>query len=430
MNPKQILEEQLAEYLKKTPGTGRIMKQIQDKYRSFGRFSGVIPMVLTKEEGEFLNGILKKHYRQGDLVKLSVKSVVKAFQQTRFAEADFMKACELYFEEPLITKKEKRIDAMEQRQLFFAELLEECPRGKVREWLSKIVQGELQAGSDYVAGLYRKNPELFKGYIHQLADIHLLLEGGLKTSLPILAAEATKDPHALDKDRELYRLLVSLLSWEQEIPQPNNQFRMQTLLYGAGIQPDIGTRTIMTYGLVGIGPEGSRGWENFRENLEPLTLSLKNLERVTEIRPYREGNPVIAVENPAVFMYLIQMEKELTVICTSGQLHWLDHRVIEILLQNPRQVLIYSGDIDPEGLLIADKIWAGYPDQVKLVGYEKEVYHRSLADRTIGLKRLRQLEKLRNPILQELAREIQAIKKPGYQEYVIEALRRQIGNMR
>lgn len=428
MNPKLTIEEQLAEYLKKTSGTRHILKEIREKYKSLGRLSGVIPLVITKEEGEFLNGLLKKHYQEGDQMGLPVKRFVEAFQQTRFAEADFLKALELFFAEPMITKKEKRIDAMAQRQDYFTELVDECPSGKVREWLSKIVQGEFLAGSDYVEGLYRKKPVLLKGCIRQLAGIQRLLEEGLKTSLPILAAEASKDPHALDRDRELHRLLVQFLSWKQGIPQPNNQYQMQTLLYEAGIQSDIGTRTIMTYGLVGVGTEGSRGWEHFRENLEPLTLSLKNLESVTEIRPYRKGQPVIAVENPAVFMYLIQMKKELSMICTAGQLNWLDHRVIEILLQNPRQVLFYSGDIDPEGLLIADKIWAAYPEQVRLFGYEKDLYHQSLADRTITPKRLRQLGKLRNPLLQELAREIQGTKKPGYQEYVIEALSRQIGS--
>ncbi len=426
MNQRSLLEEELAQYLRVTEGARRIMEGIREKYRSFGRLSGILSLELTASEADFVNGLLKKHYQEGDKAGLPVKRISEAFGQTRFAEADFTKACEIYFGEPLITKKEVRDYADNQQRIYFESLAAECPSKKVREWLTASVDVDSAGGLEYIRILYRKSPILLKAYTHQLARIQRLLEGGLKTSLPILAAEATKDPHALDKDRELYRLLVLFLAWEQEVSPPENQFQLQQLFYRGGIETDIGTRTIMTYGLVGIGAEGSRGWENFRENLEPLTLSLKNLDGIKGIRPYRQGAPVIGVENPAVFMYLIQREKDLSLICTSGQLHSLDYRFIQILLQNPEQRLIYSGDFDPEGLLIADKIWAGYPNQVQLIGYEEELYQQALAEKTISPKRLRQLEKLQNPQLQEFAKAIQHTKKPGYQEYILNQLYKQV----
>ena len=419
MNQRSLLEEELAQYLRVTEGAGRIMEGIREKYRSFGRLSGILSLELTASEADFVNGLLKKHYQEGDKAGLPVKRISDAFGQTRFAEADFTKACEIYFGEPLIAKKEARNNAVNRRRIYFESLVAECPSEKVREWLTVSEDLDSASGLEYIRGLYRKDPVILKTYISHLSEIQRILEGGLKTSLPILAAEATKDPHALDKDRELYRLLVLFLAWDQAVSTPANQFALQQLLYRGGIETDIGTRTVMTYGLVGIGGEGSRGWETFRENLEPLTLSLKNLDGIKEIRPYRQGAPVIGVENPAVFMYLIQREKNLSLICTSGQLNLLDHRLIQILLQNPEQGLIYSGDFDPEGLLIADKIWSGYPNQVQLIGYEKELYQQALAEKTISSKRLRQLEKLQNPQLQEFAKEIQHTKKPGYQEYIL-----------
>ena len=422
MIQRSLPEEELAQYLKNSEGTGRIMDGIREKYRSFGRLSGILSLDLAASEAEFINGLLKKHYREGDKVRLPVKRISDAFSRTRFAEADFVKACEIYFGEPMITKKEARDDADCQWCDYFHSLVEECPSEKVMEWLRSSDDVDSAGGSEYIRILYRKSPILLKGYIHQLAGIQRILEGGLKTSLPILAAEATKDPHALDKDRELYRLLVLFLAWKQAAPLPENQFQLQQLFYRGGIETDIGTRTIMTYGLVGIGKDGSRGWEVFRENLEPLTLSLKNLDGIREIRPYHQGAPVIAVENPAVFMYLVQRDKNLSLICTSGQLHLLDHWFIQILMQNPEQQLIYSGDFDPEGLLIADKIWARHPNQVQLIGYENELYQQALAEKTISPNRLRQLEKLQNPHLQEFAKAIQHTKKPGYQEYIINQL--------
>ena len=426
MNQRSLLEEDLAQYLRSTDGAGRIMEGIREKYRSFGRLSGILSLELTASEADFVNGLLKNHYREGDKAGLPVKKISEAFGQTRFAEADFVKACEIYFGEPLITKKEARDNADNRRHIYFESLVEECPSEKVREWLTASEDVDSAGGLEYIRVLYRKSPTVLKGYIHQLAGIQRILEEGLKTSLPILAAEATKDPHALDKDRDLYRLLVLFLAWKQEVPPPENQFRLQQLFYSAGIEADIGNRTIMTYGLVGIGVDGSRGWEVFRKNLEPLTLSFKNLEGIKEIRPYRQGAPVIAVENPAVFMYLIQQERDFSLICTSGQLHLLDHRFVQILLQNPEQGLIYSGDFDPEGLLIADKIWAGYPNQVQLIGYEEELYLQALAEKTISPKRLRQLENLQNPQLQQFAKVIQHTKKPGYQEYILNQLYKQV----
>lgn len=422
-----MTEEQLTVYLQENPGALRFMQTLWDKYRSFGRFSGTIHLVLTTSEAEFLNGLMKKHYQEGDEVHLSAVKFLRAFDRTRFQGADFLRVCEIFFGKVLETKKEEQVDLLKQKQEFFETLRERYRQCKVGEWLKVLTEGGSTAGSEYLSALYRRNERNVEEYIKYLAKIDELLSAGFHTSLPILAAEATKNPHALDADQELYRLLIYFLSYRYGCRVPQNREATQRLLHQAGIRQDVGTRTIMTYGLKAVGRSGSKGWEQFFRNGEPLVLALKNLEDVVELQAVFGRVPVFTFENPAVFTRIIEQEPSAPCLCTSGQFHTLDHYFIKILLQDPLQKLYYSGDYDPEGLLIADKLWALYPDQVELMGYETDLYNRSLSDQPVSAKRLRQLENLKNPLLRELGEEIKVKQKAGYQEYVVDSLAEKVG---
>jgi hypothetical protein len=90
-----------------------------------------------------------------------------------------------------------------------------------------------------------------------------------------------------------------------------------------------------------------------------------------------------------------------------------------MLVESDTQIY-YSGDIDPEGMLIADKIWKQYPDHLHIWRMSKQDYENSVSEEKIEKKRLGMLELLQNPCLKETAQQVKRIKKAGYQENILQ----------
>ncbi|MGI6751162.1 MAG: TIGR02679 domain-containing protein [Anaerovoracaceae bacterium] len=417
------LNEEMAYYLKGNKGAWRLMDGMREKYRSFGRFSGTLEMVLTGEEADFLNGLMKKHYSQGERIRLSIVKLLGAFEETRFKGFDFLQVCNQYFGYPLETKKDEWREISREMQVFFSELQKQYYGSCVGDWISSLGEETALGGGRFIKSLYRRNPQELKLAVGWLREIESLLEKGLRTSLPILAAEATKNPHALDKDQSLYRILLYFLAHAKGVDFPQELEGVLALFDSAGISVDVGNRTILTYGFNGRTAYGDKGWDRFWKNGEPLTLTMRNLEDVIGIYPVNSQNQMFAFENPALFTRMTELEPVGTFVCTSGQLNMLDHRFLKLLFSNPEHRLYYSGDYDPEGLLIADKLWAEYPNQIVLFGYQKDLYRRSISGNVISEKRLQQLANIENPQLVELAGEMKAIGRAGYQEYVADILK-------
>ncbi len=85
---------------------------------------------------------------------------------------------------------------------------------------------------------------------------------------------------------------------------------------------------------------------------EPLQVSLWNLSKVDKIISKR--NKVFVFENPTVFsevLYRSSKEKP-SIICTYGQVKLASLILLDNLVENGTHIY-YSGDFDPEGLIIA-----------------------------------------------------------------------------
>jgi len=82
----------------------------------------------------------------------------------------------------------------------------------------------------------------------------------------------------------------------------------------------------------------------------------------------------------------------------------------------------YSGDFDPEVILIADKLKSWYGDMLKLWRYSYEDYRSALSDRVANSSRLKQLESVESLQLLPLAQAVKEQKLCGYQEMILEKL--------
>lgn len=89
-------------------------------------------------------------------------------------------------------------------------------------------------------------------------------------------------------------------------------------------------------------------------------------------------------------------------------------------------VLYYSGDFDPEGLLIADRLKDRFGEALHLWRYSLEDYAKTVSERRLTDGRLKQLERLKNETLRQVGRELLKRGYAGYQELLLEDLWRDL----
>ena len=80
----------------------------------------------------------------------------------------------------------------------------------------------------------------------------------------------------------------------------------------------------------------------------------------------------------------------------------------------------YAGDLDPEGLLIGQKLADYYPGAFCFVGMRAEDYRQSMSQESISDRRLKMLERITHPQLAEAAALMRQYRRAGYQELLIQ----------
>ncbi|HWL12431.1 MAG TPA: DUF2399 domain-containing protein, partial [Ureibacillus sp.] len=125
-------------------------------------------------------------------------------------------------------------------------------------------------------------------------------------------------------------------------------------------------------------------------------------------------------ENSSVCSTIMDALPNAPIICTHGQLRAASWRLLDLLVE-ANCTLYYSGDLDPEGLLIADRLKKRYKDQVVLWRMDKKTYEASISSENIS-NRLSKLESLSSPEWSELVSLMREKKRAGYQEAIAESL--------
>lgn len=114
-----------------------------------------------------------------------------------------------------------------------------------------------------------------------------------------------------------------------------------------------------------------------------------------------------------VFSFLVKCFKETkaTILCTSGQLSGAAQRLIRMLCENGTEIY-YSGDMDPEGIGIAEHLWRKYPQNIHIWRMAQQDYIDGLSGEEI-----------------EESYKIQKNGKASYQENLLEKLAQDILRM-
>lgn len=406
--------------LKDNKAYKKILKEILDKYKKLGKLSGIIVLEnLSEEEGLILAPLDYKFYSE-KRGKLSVKKFVQHFSKGKFENIDFTEVLKEYFKDDLITNKEFKDYKQKSREEYFQNILQQFEESKAYKWLINVL-GQKKYGYNIIIKKYEEDRSDLNEVLINIKNAAECLSFSKKSLIPLalFSSKVTKNSHYFDIDKTEGKLLIHCICCLIEESFPTNAEETNEVLYKSGIVRDEVSNSTITFGLRAYVKEQEHmGLKCFLEQKESLQLSIRNFSRLDRI--VAKNNKVFVFENPTVFTAVMENTLELTpsLICTSGQLNISSLMLLDKLVDEGTLVY-YSGDFDPEGLQIADKLKVRYKDKLILWRFCTEDYISirgsvSIKDRESKLLKLQseELFSLRDLMLHQ--------KTAGYQELLID----------
>lgn len=430
MKKDTALDECVA-YFKSDPGFKKVFEQMRKKYVSLGAIGGTLPLrELDTREKQAVSGFLRKDYLSHAGTALRFSDFQKALDSTKFKGIRMEDVLGEYFKEELIPNSQLRSLYEENRNRFFQALSESFDMTHGGAWLEAALSLR-DHGYKTMMQRYDQDPDSLSYEISVVCTAinSLPYLRNEKIRLPVFASSAAADPHALDCDTACGQLFMPALAFHMGCPKPKGARERAELLYKAGILIDEVSNMVLCCGLTAWDNEGRThpGWKGFSDGCEPLQVTLLNLSRLSKISA--PSGRVYVVENPSVFASVLDRAgnsdkaevRPVSIVCTYGQIN-LAGLVLLDLLAAGRCEIRYSGDFDPEGIKIADRLRSRYGDMLKLWRYSVEDYLSALSDRTANAARLRQLDGVGSPQLLPLVRAVKERRLCGYQELILDKL--------
>lgn len=414
------------EYFKQ-PGFRRLFEGFRKRYVSLGRVGGTVTLSsLKEEERDVLEGFFQIDCHNRKSLTISVGKMEKALSQTKFSEISLEELLYGYFPKGMVSKKEREISRKELTYQNFCQMAEGFEETKAGEWFWDMI--EKKEGAYF---LLRQEEE--KNQDWALKNIPNLLKAlnmlpiwqKEKQRLPVFASLVAGNPHYFDEGTKMFRYLLYGICGVCCLTYPkkqNAQIRAE-LLYEAGLLKDDISSNVTCIGVTGYLYSGQvhKGMLGFLEQGEMIQLNLQHLGKLKSIEGI--GKEVYVVENPAIFQKLAEeTEGKVPVVCANGQLRLAVLVLLDFLTESGGRIW-YSGDFDPEGLAIAQKLKDRYGQQLHFWHYEWEDYMQAKSMEPISEKRLKQLVSLKDPVLQRAGSWIKEEGVAGYQENMLNRLK-------
>ena len=432
MSPKNPLEEALS-YFNSRPILRSMLQKFAQKYRSLGRAGGTVRLqLLSPEERESLGGLLGKDLSRQKTVTVSTVQLEQALRQTRFAGLSLQELLFAFIGGPIPTKAEiKELREAERRQ-YFSELAQNCGSRAGRDWLEHIIKKG--SGSRGINRAYRKDKvELRCNLTAVLSALQQLPAAGYER-LPVFAARVTGDPHGFDPAEEQGRLLIEALQFLRTVegvpaPRPSASEDVSELLAASGLLREDILNFVTCTGLLAFRAKNRKllTWEKAHAEGIALNVPLREVAKIEVIVPAVRGGAAIgahsvyAVENPGVFSEILDAFEDRPyppLICTHGQFGLATLLLLDKLTRGNARIF-YSGDFDPEGLQITQRLLQRYPHSAVAWRYGKGDYANTNPSQPLVPARLKKLNQISHPALVAAKESIYRSGRAGYQEQII-----------
>lgn len=425
------VEECLA-YFTNTPILKKMLVLCVKKYKSFGTACGnVVLRALSLEEIEMLEGFTGKNYHGKKNISISVSVIQKAIDDSRFHGTQLDELLDIYNGGNLKSKKQEVEDENCKILNFYGRLRAEHESTQVGIWLKSV----MERNDNLFKMLQKKYRDrvLNEAFQSGKAEEKLWTELNIwlysvemlpvfynkYEYLSIFAATVSGDPHYYDEGKEytlfLYYAIADILQLDKIVSSVMSAEKKHQLLYEAGLIKDNMSNDVMVYGIQAWREEGEHlGILGFWKEKEPLSLTLSTITHLRSVKGM--GNCLYVVENPIVFAQIIKNEN-ISALCVNGQPNLAVLLVLDLFVKEGG-IIYYSGDFDPEGLLIAQRLKNRYEKSLMLWHYEKQDYHSAMSNKTVSEKRLSMLKALTSLELIQIGELLRLHKKAGYQEKI------------
>ncbi|MET4655447.1 uncharacterized protein (TIGR02679 family) [Exiguobacterium sp. PvP048] len=402
--------EEAVNYFTQYPVYEKLFQLFRKKYESLGKVSGTVKIEqFTKEELNHLSGFLKRsvhHLQENPTV--SLRLFERRLQETRFQVADLHELLELYFQEPILWKQQLRMDEQELRRQKFEQRKIRYPQ--LSDWLSL-----LEAKNEkhrWILKQLDENETILKTLHLAITEKPSDLE-----RISVYAQRIAGDPHAFDGSTVLGRCLIHYLYHlsNQQEGYPTSSEAINALLLTFGVLRDdisnfISIANIQATYNGGIHPVFAAA----SQQQSVLNVPLREILRLDGCHLSR-GKDVFVVENSGVFSAILDDVPTMNLICTHGQIRIAGWKMLDLLALAGCRIH-YSGDFDPEGLQMAQRILERYPKQAVLWRMSPGDYALSSPSVRLNQERLSKLNSIRHVQLVDLAKHIKDKKVAGYQE--------------
>ena len=318
------------------------------------------------------------------------------------------------------TLKEEKQKEEQQRESWFQNIQLQLKNPDFRNWISEVLQNRKESYL-FLLQQYKENKKELEDLLQKTDRAAETLAASEKRELlAVFAAKVTGNPHYFDEGETAEKCLSSYLKWKLKKERSNglsNAEYKNRIYFEAGILKDELSNDVLTYGLHAWKENGEphSGIEGFFRCKEPLKLTLKTLGGLGKITGEQK---IYMVENPAVFSRLVEKYPDRTILCGNGQPKFSVFVLLDKLTEN--STIYYAGDFDPEGLQIAQNLKKRYPEHFIFWKYKAEYYQKYKSEVQLDEKRIRKLDKIDLPELQEIKEAMQREKYAAYQEAMVE----------
>lgn len=413
------------EYFKSKKGYKRVFNYLYEKYRSYERIGGEILLEnASPDEKEVLSGLLKKDYSNKKDLSFKYRDFQKAFKNTRFKDVDIEDLISAYFGLKLVSKKEEIQILDDKKSALIAEVLQNFKDTSSNNLFKEFYEND-EATRVLISRRFNENSVSLKNDLFFVLDALNKLPSKREEEtlrLAVFSTHITKNPHSFDQGSSSGTLLEHFLARLFSFATVKNALERATLLYQAGlIVDDVSSNCLLSGVVAKKSTDYHLGFEGFYKEKEPFIITMNSLRNIDSI--ISPAAKVFVFENPSVFTTVYENTKTEfpALICSNGQLNLATMLVLEHLSKSGTQIY-YSGDFDPEGLLIAQQLKIKFKDSLVLWRYDIENYEKALSNEKLDSTRLKKLKNIKETSLLEVSEAILISGFAGYQEALIKEL--------
>lgn len=441
----------LAKYLKSCDGFDQLMQGFKAKYESYGRFSGSVKITIHNDHDLFmLEGLMHRSYHGYRQITISSNAFLKALAKGRYGQVDGKALLEAYFGCAMKSQREHKQAINDQRIALLNEICEVIPElvqpyqhwihhpvnmQRVDQWFNQCIQWLNQDDSTVseCPAMLSLLLRLDKDGVYPLNE-SLKVIGMLLALLPfdgvylsVAASWLCHDPHGFDHGTPLENLLLSCIRYcasNRKTTDPLIEifpvYQKEALLLDGGILINDLSNTVTIAGLLANDSNGINhtGLNGFYDRHQSIQLSLSLLRQLKDC--HCPNNRLIIVENPSIYSMLLQQwDGSYGLMCSNGQPR-LSTLTMLAKLKETNTFVSYSGDFDPEGLLIAQKLCAFYGCGFNYWRMGVDDYLATNPGKSLIERRIKMLDKITDAKLRATSAKVRELKMAGYQEAIWE----------